>query len=258
LDTILVRYVIPIVLAFGLAYLAHRTAPLLVRRTLSLSGLAPQQLRPREERQRTLHDLFASAISLGAYVIAGVFTLGLFVDTTTLVWMIGLFSAAFGLGARPLISDFLTGVGFIFEDTFDVGEKVEILGIEGVVEKINLRTTLLRATGGEVYIIPNGEIRAIRNFSRGRFSTANITLKIAASDLNKTLDILEDIKLEAVSLLPNLLEPWQVVSETGVMGDKAELTLLTRTRFGKAAEMRPRLLALVQERLAQADISLAG
>jgi moderate conductance mechanosensitive channel len=147
---------------------------------------------------------------------------------------------------------------FIFEDTFDVGEKVEILGIEGVVEKINLRTTLLRATGGEVYIIPNGEIRAIRNFSRGRFSTANITLKIAASDLNKTLDILEDIKLEAVSLLPNLLEPWQVVSETGVMGDKAELTLLTRTRFGKAAEMRPRLLALVQERLAQADISLAG
>jgi small-conductance mechanosensitive channel len=45
--------------------------------------------------------------------------------------MVGLFAAAFGLGARPLVSDYLTGVGFLFEDTFDVGEKVDILGNEG-------------------------------------------------------------------------------------------------------------------------------
>jgi small conductance mechanosensitive channel len=243
---------------FGLAYLIHRLAPRIVHNLLGLSEYAPERIRPREERQRTLGDLFTSAISLSAFILAGVFTLGLFVDTTTLVWMIGLFSAAFGLGARPLISDFLTGVGFIFEDTFDVGEKIELMGIEGVVEKINLRTTLIRAPGGELYVIPNGEIRTIRNFSRGRFSTANITIKISASDLGRVITVLEDLSEEAVTLLPNLIEPWQVISESGTIGDKAELTLVTKARFGMAAEMRPRLLALVQERLAEAEIILAG
>ena len=257
-ERIFFQYVLPIGIAFGLAWLVQRLAPRIVTQFLGLSGYAPETLRPREQRQHTLSDLFASAISFGAFLIAGVFTMGLFVDTTTLVWMIGLFSAAFGLGARPLISDFLTGIGFIFEDTFDVGDKVEILGIEGVVEKINLRTTLLRAPGGELYVVPNGEIRTIRNFSRGRFSTANITLKLPATDLSQAIPLLEALGSEAVTLLPNLLEPWQVVSESGVIGDKAELTLLTKTRFGKAAEMRPRLLALVQERLAEAEITLAG
>lgn len=258
LELILIRYIAPIVLIFMLAWLTHRLAPRIVRHILGLSDYAPQGIRPREERQRTLHDLFTSAISFGAFIIAGVFTLGLFVDTTTLVWMIGLFSAAFGLGARPLISDFLTGIGFIFEDTFDVGEKIELLGIEGIVEKINLRTTLIRGPSGEIYVVPNGEIRVIRNFSRGRFSSANITLKIPAEDLARAIPILEDMAEDAVKQLPNLLEPWKVISETGIIGDHAELTLLTKARFGQAAQMRPRLLALVHQRLADEGIKLSG
>jgi hypothetical protein len=62
---------------------------------------------------------------------------------------------------------------------------------------------------------------------------------------------------DAVSLLPNLLEPWQVISESGTIGQQAELTLVARARFGKAAEMRPRLLALVQQRLAEANIAMS-
>ena len=258
LENIVSSYVLPIIIIFTLAWIVHRLSPRIVRNILGLSGYAPEHIRPREERQRTLGDLLASAISFSAFVIAGVFTLGLFVDTTTLVWMIGLFSAAFGLGARPLISDYLTGIGFIFEDIFDVGEKVEVMAIEGVVEKINLRTTLIRAQSGELYVVPNGEIRVIRNFSRGRYSLANITLKIPASELKRAIPLLETLGGEAVTLLPNLLEPWQVISESGTIGDSTELTLITKARFGKAAEMRPRLLALVQERLAEAEITLVG
>ena len=53
-----------------------------------------------------------------------------------------------------------------------------------------------------------------------------------------------------------LLEPWQVISEAGVMGKNTELTLVAKTRFGKAAELRPQLLAWVQERLAEIEVSL--
>jgi hypothetical protein len=61
-----------------------------------------------------------------------------------------------------------------------------------------------------------------------------------------------------VALLPNLLEPWQVISESGVIGQQTELTLIAKARFGQAAEMSPRLLALVQERLSEIDVILAG
>jgi small conductance mechanosensitive channel len=160
------------------------------------------------------------------------------------------------LGARPIISDVLTGIGFIFEDTFSVGEKVEFSGIEGIIEEQNLRTTLLRAPTGELFIIPNGEIRTMRNFSRGRFSMTNIHLKISSTDISGALILLEGLGIEAVSLLPNLLEPWQVISEGGAIGSQTELTVLAKARFGKAAEMRTRILALLQEKFADSGVQL--
>lgn len=257
LEHILIQYILPMAIFFGLAWVVHLAAQRVVQRFVNLTEYAPEALRPRAERQRTLYDLLTSAISFVAFLIAGVLSLGLFVDTTTLVWMIGLFSAAFGLGARPLISDFLTGIGFIFENTYDVGEKVEIMGVEGTVEKINLRTTFLRAPSGEIYIVPNGEIRVIRNFSRGRFSAADVTIKLDAAHMSKAIPLLEALGQEAVELLPNLLEPWQVIQTSSIISQQAELMLLAKARFGKAAEMRPRLVALVHERLDEAGIPLA-
>jgi small conductance mechanosensitive channel len=242
---------------FLAAWLVHRVSSRMARRIVRLSRFTPASSRPSPERQQTLQSLLASAISLVALTAAALVSVGQFVDATTLVWMVGLFSAAFGLGARPLISDFLAGVNFIFEDAFAVGEKVEMLGVEGVIEEVNLRTTWMRAPTGELYVVPNGEIRVVRNFSRGRFSTADIRLKVRAGDLNRTLLLLEELGREAVALLPNLLEPWQVISESGLIGQQTELRLLAKARFGKAAAMRPRLLALVQERLTEAGVVLS-
>ena len=128
--------------------------------------------------------------------------------------------------------------------------------VEGVIEAVNLRTTHVRAPTGELFTVPNGEVRVVRNFSRGRFSTAYVKLKTSADNLPQTLLLLETLGKEAVVLLPNLLEPWQIISESGVIGPHTELTLITKTKFGKAADMLPRLLALVNERLAEADIAL--
>ena len=242
---------------FLLAWLVYRLASRVADRIVRLSRFTSETRRPRPERRETLRGLIASSISVVAFAASTLASVGQFVDATTLVWMVGLFSAAFGLGARPLISDVLAGVNLIFEDAFAVGEKVEVLGVEGVIEEVNLRTTWIRAPTGELYIVPNGEVRVVRNFSRGRFSPANIKLKIAAVDLNRALPLLQELGKEAVALLPNLLEPWQVISESGMIGQQTELMLLANARFGRAAEIRPRLLALVQERLTEAGIPLA-
>ncbi|GAB4579375.1 MAG: hypothetical protein Fur0022_21130 [Anaerolineales bacterium] len=241
---------------FLLAWLVHKAGNRLSARLMRLNQLAPKNARPSVERQKTLQNLIASFISVFAFIIATLISLLQFVGAETLVWMVGLFSAAFGLGASKQLGDILAGTGFLFEDTFSVGEKVEILGMEGVIEAVNLRMTWMRSPSGELYVIPNGEIRVVRNFSRGRFSIARVRLKLEAARLAEALPVLEALGQDAVKLLPNLLEPWQILNETGVIGQHAELTLLAHTRFGRAAETQPHLLALIQERLNEAGFAL--
>jgi small conductance mechanosensitive channel len=152
-------------------------------------------------------------------------------------------------------------MNFIFADNFDVGEKIKIITatgtVEGVIESMTLPTTLVRAPSGELYVVPNSDIRVLRNFSRGRFSIADIKLKLATADLDRALPVLSELGSEARLLLPDLLQPWRIISETGAVGTHTELTLLTKASFGRAAELRPHLLALIQERLTKVGIRLA-
>lgn len=252
-----IRIVIYFLSALLVAFVLRRLTGWLIK----LGRLAPKKRKPSPERQKTLQSLIASTINLAVILIAFIASMGLFIDASTVAWVMGLLSAAIGFGARLVIGDYLSGLSFLFEDTFAVGEKIEVRGtppIEGVVETISLRTTLLRSPTGELFIVPNGEIRAVRNFSRGKFSIANITLKIQASDLSTARATLETLGDEAVTLLPNLIEPWKVTNLEGMIGQYTELTLIAKARFGKAAEMRPHLLALVQERLLEGNIQLVS
>jgi small-conductance mechanosensitive channel len=103
--------------------------------------------------------------------------------------------------------------------------------VEGIIEGINVRTTSIRAPGGELYVGSHGEIRVVRNFSGGDFVTTKIKLKVAATGLNQTLSCLEKWGEEAVTLLPNLVEPWEVMSESGAIGQHIELIAVVKARF---------------------------
>jgi len=251
------RIAVYFLVAWIAAFLLKRIASQMIK----LGRFAPQHRKPSPERQKTMQSLVTSTINLLAIISALLTSLALFIEPNTLAWVVGLFGTAFGFGARLIVGDYLSGFSFLFEDTFAVGEKIEVVGttpLEGVVEAITLRTTMLRSPSGELYVVPNGEIRSVRNFSRGKFSIANVTLRIHAADLNNALKILEALADEAVVILPNLIEPWRVTSLEGVMGQYTELDLIAKARFGKAAEMRPRLLAFVQERLLEMDIQLVN
>lgn len=216
----------------------------------------------RQERKQTVQELVANAISVLVFLAAILISFGQFAGPETVIWVAGLFGSALAFAGRTFVGDFLAGLVIIFQDKFAVGDKIQVKAqlemIEGVVEHVSLNATWLRASTGELYIISNGEMRFICNFSRGLYSSANVTVSIAATDLEKSLQLLQDLSQEAVNLLPELREPWKVISETGALGQNVELTLVAMAHFGQAAALRPRLLTLVQERLAQANIVLAG
>lgn len=243
-----------------ITWLIHRVSTPLARRLVRLSAMARSKKPVSRERIRTLQGLISNVISIFGIVFAVAAILVLLnVSTNTIIWVIGLFTAGFGLGARPLVSDYLTGISFLFEDPYTIGEKVELMNdVQGVVEHVGIRTTVLRSYTGELYTIPNGEVRLVRNFSRGRFSLAEITLQVNSVDLDRTLDLLEKLNKEACEMLPNLLEPWQVISKHGELGEHIELTVIAKSRFGRAAEMRTNMLAMIQRRLAEAKVVLVS
>lgn len=210
----------------------------------------------RPERLHTLRGITANIITAAFITGVVIITLSEFIGPANLIWIIGLFSAAFGIGANQHVRDILTGVSFLFEDSMSIGEKVEIVGVEGVVENIYLRTTRLRAPTGELFTVPNGDVRVVRNFSRGRFSLLDITLKLASADLSRALPLLVELGRIVNAEEPEVLETWQILTPTGLLAQHAELRLLTKTRHGKAADLRPRLLARIHERLAEAEITL--
>ena len=225
-------------------------------------ALGPRKWREsfRPQRLVTLRDLIASAGSAAAYLVAVILILNQFVDAAAILAVVSLFSLAFALSARPLISDVFAGVTLLFEDQFAVGEKVELsgvmggTGVMGAVEYVSLRTTHIRADSGELYIVPNGDVRVVRNFSRGTFSLASITVKVRPDRVSDALSVLEAIGYQARSDISDIIEDPMVLSETGSLGAETELTLKVKTRFGQGAGVRAVLLARAQESFAEKGI----
>jgi len=233
----------------------------ITRRLLALNRFAPKGRRLSPERQNTLQVLISNSISALAFLVALMASLVVAgVQANTIVWVVGLFSTAFGLAARPLVSDVLSGISFLFNQTFDLGEKVELLlageKVQGVVEAIGLLGSQVRAPTGELYSVPNGEIRVVRNFSRGKFSTVNIVLCVSPDDLSRSLEALKGLGEELYNRYDGLIEPWQVLSTSGLTGGKVELTILAKAVLGQAPEIKLELSNGIYDRFKREEIPI--
>jgi small conductance mechanosensitive channel len=209
-----------------------------------------------ERRRATLMGLAAHLTRTLVAAVCLVLILALFVQSAGLLTFLGLFSAAFGLSAGRLVNDYVSGVVFLFEDLFNVGEKIELQSIEGTVIDVNLRTTILRAPSGELYIIPNGEIRIVRNFGRGEFSLASVRVAIRSKHLEQALALLEGLAPTLPKQIPELIEPPTILSEDGTLSERINLTIFAKARFTQGVAARRKLLRIVQDEFSQAQIDI--
>lgn len=171
------------------------------------------------------------------------------VSYTPLFASAGVIGIALTFGAQSLIKDFLTGIFIISENQYRVGDIVDIEGASGVVERVGLRSTVLRDADGNVHYMPNGNIAHVINKTMG-YSKINFTIAIhpdtdvdlLASVINetgKTLAADEKWKskiLEAPSFL-NIGTFSQVGMEVTVTG-KTEPS----EQWSVSSEMRRRLI----------------
>jgi small conductance mechanosensitive channel len=241
-------------LTFLIAALVGRVLAWLIWR---ISVSRPVWRRPFSDRRRTtLRHLIGSLMNGLAILVTLVIVLAMFVQPGSLVTALGLFSAGISFAARPYISDFLGGVVLLFEDQFALGDKVEIgdRNVNGVVERVSLRTTHIRGEAGELWIVPNGDVRTIRNYTRGSFSPANIRLTVPSIRLDETLAVLAEIIADPG---PDVIAPPEIISEEGEIGETTMLMLKVKARHGSGPLVRRQLLARLQIALTEHGI-IAG
>ena len=72
----------------------------------------------------------------------------------------GIAGIAIGLGAQGFMNDIITGAFIIMEQQIDVGNyiRLPILGIEGTVMSVGIRTLQLKSTDGTLHYVPNRKI----------------------------------------------------------------------------------------------------
>ena len=116
---------------------------------------------------KTLNSLATSVFSYIMYFIMLTLVLSIFgVNISSLLTVAGVGGIAISFGAQTLVKDVISGLFIWSEGSIAVGDIVDINGLQGVVESIAIRTTTVRNVNGNLYTIPNGDIRAITNMSR--------------------------------------------------------------------------------------------
>ncbi|MGE8473315.1 MAG: mechanosensitive ion channel family protein [Paraburkholderia hospita] len=119
-------------------------------------------------RARTMLPLVRNVLFVTILTIAGIVTAAnLGINVTPLLAGAGVIGLAIGFGAQSLVSDLITGLFIIIEDTISVGDWIDIDGGHaGTVEYLSIRTVRLRDGQGAIHAIPFSQIKIVKNLSR--------------------------------------------------------------------------------------------
>lgn len=188
-----------------------------IQRRLEKSRLAARGV-GETGRLTALFDVLnylAVAMVVGIGAMSALSLLG--VNTGALLASAGVLGFAVGFGAQTMVKDLLNGLFLLAEGQYTIGDEITVSGVTGIVERVTLRTTTLRAYNGDIHIVPSGDVRLVTNKSKG-WSRAVIDAGIAyATPVDRTVEVLEQYCEELIAddqVADHLMEPPKVVGVT--------------------------------------------
>ena len=118
------------------------------------------------------------------------------IDLKPLLGAAGLGGLAIGFGAQSLVKDLISGFFILLENSVRVGDVVEVAGVSGVVEEIELRAIKLRDLSGNLHVVPNGAIDKVKNMTKD-YSYYVFDLGVAyREDVDEVMKVLKEIAVE--------------------------------------------------------------
>lgn len=120
----------------------------------------------KEKRSRTLANILMSAGRTLVWAVVLLMLLKVFgVDTTPILAASGVLAFGIGFGMQTVVKDFVAGIIIFVENQFAEGDEVRIGAFEGTVEKMTMRSTVLRDAEGNLVFIANGTVNNVVNRS---------------------------------------------------------------------------------------------
>jgi moderate conductance mechanosensitive channel len=191
--------VIKVAVVIGVAIVAYRVVKVLITRLVEreVEEEDPLVKRLREQRARTLASLLGNVAAMAIVVVVVLTILDILLDNIApILASFGIIGLAFSFGAQSLVKDIISGTFMLLEGQFGIGDVVRVSDVSGMVEKITLRTTVLRDVEGVVHIIPNGEITRVSNLTKS-WSRAVLHVGVAyKEDVDHVIAVLRDLLRE--------------------------------------------------------------
>lgn len=188
------------------------------------------------KRNKTLINVLQNAVSIVIWFVVFVMVLETFgVPVATLLAGAGVVGLAIGFGAQSLVKDMLTGFFILLENQFDTGDfvRVNTLGTtvaEGEVLSMGLRISKIQGYEGELFIIPNGTISEVINFSKyNSISFLDINLSLT-EDLDHVEDLLNGYAEKAMDADESLVEKPQVMGLNDIVNGEAIMRVMLITK----------------------------
>jgi len=172
---------------------------LLKRSVAKLRGLlegtlpSPAQIQRAHTLTHIVRDIVRIAIFFSGLMMI-LSELG--IDLKPLLAAAGLGGLAIGFGAQSLVKDLISGFFILLENSVRVGDVVEVAGVSGIVEEIELRTIRLRDLSGNVHVVPNGVIDKVKNMTKD-YSYYLVNIGVAyREDVDEVMGVLQEIAEE--------------------------------------------------------------
>ena len=217
-------------------------------------------LDPQQARIRTLLPIIQN-ITFAVILILAILTIlsSIGIQIGPLIAGAGVVGVAVGFGAQTVVKDVISGVFYLLDDAFRVGEYISSGKYMGTVESFSLRSIKLRHHRGPLYTIPFGELGAVQNQSRD-WATDKFNITVGYdTDIDAARKLIKKIGLELAAdpdFAPWVIEPikMQGVQEFGDYG--IVLRMKVTTRPGGAFGMKRKFYMKVNKAFKENGIEL--
>jgi small conductance mechanosensitive channel len=194
-DNGIVLAIVAIVLLLGYRWARPAIHRLLTRlmeaqsRTLGSDAVATADV---EKRVTTIEDLLVKVLKAAVILTIFVVILGVF-DLWSVLAGLGIVIAAITLAGQNIVLDYLMGILILVEGQYYKGDVVRLNAVEGTVEEVGLRRTLVRDVRGTLHSLSNGDIRTSANLTR-TYAVAMVSIDgVPDHALEAAIGVLEQV-----------------------------------------------------------------
>jgi small-conductance mechanosensitive channel len=173
----------------------------------------------------------------------------------------GVIGLAIGFGAQTLVKDIISGMFFLIDDAFRVGDYVDTGKQKGTVAAISLRSLRLRHPRGMVYTIPFSDISSVTNFSRDYIITKLDFRVPFDSDLEQVRKLVKKKVYQRIMEDPELGKKLLGPIKSQGVREVDDSAMIVRVKYktapGEQFAIRKQVYRLMQEGFQEAGLKFA-